>query len=80
MNTQEIIEKLTPIFQSVFNDDELELTMDLTSNDIDEWSSISQTLMVAEIEKEFDIKFKLREVATMNNVATIVNCIEAKLS
>lgn len=80
MNTQEIIEKLTPIFRTVFNDDELELTMDLTSNDIDEWSSISQTLMVAEIEKVFDIKFKLREVATMNNVATIVNCIEAKLS
>lgn len=80
MNTQEIIEKLTLIFQTVFNDDELELTMDLTSNDIDEWSSISQTLMVAEIEKVFDIKFKLREVATMNNVATIVNCIEAKLS
>ena len=79
MTTKEILDKLTPIFQNVFNDDELELTMDLTSEDIDEWSSISQTLMIAEIEREFDVKFKLREVATMNDVKTMVALIEEKI-
>lgn len=79
MNEQEILEKLSPIFQNVFNDDELELNMELTSEDIDEWSSLSQTLMITEVEKEFGITFKLREVAVMDNMDTIVKLIQNKL-
>lgn len=79
MTKQEILDKITPIFHEVFNDNDLDVTMDLTSDEIDEWSSISQTLMVTEIEKAFDIVFKLREVAEMDNVASIVEMIESKL-
>ena len=79
MNEQEILEKLSPIFQNVFNDDELKLNMELTSEDIDEWSSLSQTLMITEVEKEFGITFKLREVAVMDNMDTIVKLIQNKL-
>lgn len=80
MNKQEILEKITPVFQTVFNDDELEVTMELTSDEIDEWSSITQTLLITNLENEFGIKFKLREIATMNDVATIVSLIESKLA
>ena len=80
MNKQEILEKITPVFQTVFNDDELEVTMELTSDEIDEWSSITQTLLITNLENLFGIKFKLREIATMNDVATIVSLIESKLA
>lgn len=80
MNAQEILEKITPIFQEVFNDDELEVTMDLTSEEIDEWSSITQTLLITNLENQFGVKFKLREIATMNDVATIVSLIEGKIA
>lgn len=80
MDTQAIIEKITPIFREVFNDDELDVNLNLTSEDIDEWSSLSQTLLLTELETAFNIKFKLREVATMNNVKTIVALIESKLA
>lgn len=80
MNTQEILDKITPIFQNVFNDDELDVNMNLTSDEIDEWSSLSQTILLTEIEAAFNIKFKLREVATMNTVQNIVAQIEAKLN
>lgn len=80
MNAQEILEKITPIFQEVFNDDELEVTMDLTSEEIDEWSSITQTLLITNLENQFGVKFKLREIATMNDVATIVSHIEGKIA
>lgn len=79
MNNKEILEQLTLIFHKVFHDEDIIMSMDLTSDDIDEWSSISQMLMVAEIEKSFGIKFKLIDIATMNNVAEIVNHIQAKL-
>lgn len=79
MTQEEILAKIAPIFKEVFNDDEMDVNMDLTADDIDEWSSISQTLMLTEVEKEFGIVFKLREVAEMDNVAAIVGMIESKL-
>lgn len=79
MTQEEIIAKLTPIFHEVFNDSDLDVTMELTSDEIDEWSSISQTLMITEVEKEFNIVFKLREVAQLDSVESIVNMIESKL-
>lgn len=78
MDTQEILERIAPIFQNVFNDDEMIVDMNLVSDEIDEWNSLSQTILLTEIEHEFDIKFKLREVATMNNVKSIVELIQAK--
>lgn len=79
MNKDEILKRLEPIFQTVFNDDELEVSEGLVFEDIDEWSSILHTIMIAEVEKEFGVSFKLREVATMNDVAALINTIETKL-
>lgn len=79
MNSNEIIEILTPIFHQVFNDEDLEVNMELTSDDIDEWSSLSQTILLTEIESAFNVKFKLREVAAMNDVKTIITLIQSKL-
>lgn len=79
MTRKEILEKLTPIFQEVFNDNEMEVKLELTSDDIDEWSSVSQALLITEIEQKFAIRFKLLEVAKMDNVGTIVSIIEEKI-
>lgn len=79
MDTNEIIGIITPIFKEVFHDEDMEVTMELTSDEIDEWSSLSQTILLTEIEAAFSIKFKLREVATMNNVKTIVSLIQSKI-
>lgn len=79
MDTQTILERITPIFREVFNDEELDVSINLTSEEIDEWNSLSQTLLLTELEAAFNIKFKLREVATMNNVRAIVALIESKL-
>lgn len=79
MVQQEILEIITPIFQRVFNDDEMVVNMELTSEDIEGWSSLTQTIMLTKIEEEFGIVFKIREVAEMDNVEAIVNHIESKL-
>lgn len=79
METKEILERITPIFHEVFNDDELDVNMELTSDEIDDWSSITQMLMVTEIEKEFNIVFKLIDVASMNSVAEVIKAIKDKL-
>ncbi len=79
MERNEILEKLTPIFQQAFNDDTLELSEDMTTDDFENWDSVIQMMIIAMIEKEFDIVFKLREVGMMDSVEAFVDGIEEKL-
>ncbi len=79
MERNEILEKLVPIFRTAFNDDTIELTEDMTTDDFDNWDSVTQMIIVSMIEKEFNIVFKLREVGMLDSVEAFVDGIEGKL-
>ncbi len=76
MNRQEIIEKITPICMEVFENDELELTDDMTVGSVDGWTSLTNMMLIAEIEKTFGFKFKLRELPSLDSVGAFVTAIE----
>ena len=80
MERKEILEKLTPIFRTAFNDETIELSEDMTTDDFDNWDSVAQMMIVGLIEKEFDIVFKLREVGMLDRVEAFVDGIEGKLA
>lgn len=80
MERNEILAKLTPIFRTAFNDDTIELNEDMTTDDFDNWDSVTQMIIVSMIEKEFDIVFKLREVGMLDSVEAFVDGIEEKLA
>lgn len=80
MERKEILEKLTPIFRTAFNDETIELSEDMTSDDFDNWDSVTLMIIVSMIEKEFDIVFKLREVGMLDSVEAFVEGIEGKLA
>lgn len=80
MERNEILAKLTPIFRTAFNDDTIELAEDMTTDDFDNWDSVTQMIIVSMIEKEFDIVFKLREVGMLDSVEAFVDGIEEKLA
>lgn len=79
MERNEILAKLTPIFRTAFNDDTIELDEDMTTDDFDNWDSVTQMILVSMVEKEFDIVFKLREVGMLDSVEAFVDGIEGKL-
>jgi hypothetical protein len=79
MKEEDILLRITPIFRFVFNDPEMLVSERLSSDDIPDWSSISLAILVTELEKEFGITFKLREVAMMDGVASIINLIHKKI-
>lgn len=79
MERNEILEKITPIFRTAFNDDTIELSFDMTTDDLDNWDSVVQMIIVSIIEKEFNIVFKLREVGSLNSVEAFIDAIEEKL-
>lgn len=79
MEKQTIIEKLTPIFRSLFSDSTLELEYDMTANDVDNWDSLTHMLMITEVETQFGIKFKLKELNKMKRVGDLIELIQSKL-
>ena len=80
MERNEILAKLTPIFRTAFNDETIELDEDMTTDDFDNWDSVTQMIIVSMIEKEFDIVFKLREVGMLDSVEAFIDRIEGKLA
>ena len=79
MERNELINKLTSVFQSVFNDGALVLSDQLTANDVENWDSLSHMILISEVENSFSIKFKLKDLNKMRNVGDMIGIIESKL-
>jgi acyl carrier protein len=78
MQSTQIYEKLTDIFQNVFDDDSIVVRPDLTAADVDEWDSLSHIRLVLTIERAFGVKFSASEIGKLKNVGEFVDLIRAK--
>jgi acyl carrier protein len=79
MERTEILDKLTVIFRSVFNDPSINLTNEVTANDVENWDSLTHMLLITEIENTLSIKFRLKELNKMRNVGDMIEIISTKL-
>jgi acyl carrier protein len=76
---EEIIIKTRDIFREIFDDSSLEITREMTANDVDKWDSLTHLTMIAKTEEVFGIKFKLKELVKMKNVGDMLDKIQEKL-
>ena len=72
--------KLQEIFRDVFDDDEIELFDEMTSDDVEDWDSLSHVNLILRIEKEFNVKFTVDEITDTENVGQFINLINEKLA
>lgn len=79
MDRIEILKKLNKIFIETMDLDGCELTEATSSNDIEEWDSLSHIQLIVAIEKSFNIKLTSLEILKWTNVGEMVNSIEEKL-
>lgn len=79
MGKNEIVEKLTSVFQEVFSDSSLVLNDDMTANDVEKWDSLTHMLMISTVEERFGVKFKLKELNKLKKVGDIVSTLQEKL-
>ena len=79
MSRNEVIEKLQEIFRDVFDDESIVLFDDMTSDDVEEWDSLSHINLISDIEAQFGIKFTTEEIIGMKNVGEFISIIEGKL-
>ena len=73
----EIYEKLSEIFSDVF-DDEITVTADTTSGDIEDWDSLSHITLISAIEEAFGMRFSMKEVLGMANVGELAQIVSAR--
>lgn len=78
MENKEILQKLAEIFKTILNDSDLEINENTTFDDLENWDSVIQMMIVATIEKEFNVKFKLMEIATINTIKEYIDAIKTK--
>ena len=76
MNRTEIMAKLNEIFCDVFDDEDIVLTNETTADDIEDWDSLEQINLLVAIEKQFNIKFQLADVADLENVGAMADLVE----
>ncbi len=75
MTHSEITEKLQIIFRNVFSTPDIQVTDDLNAEKVDRWDSLTHLTMIAEVENEFGVKFKLKELISMKNVGDMIRLI-----
>lgn len=76
MERSEIIEKLTPIVCGAFNVESIELTDDMSAENVSQWTSLSFMMLLTEIENRFGFKFKMMEMLKLKTMGDILAAIE----
>ena len=79
MTKEKIYEMLDEVFQDVFDDEEICLTDNTVSSDIEDWDSLNHINLVVSVEKEFGIKFSMGETQKMKNVGEMVSIIQERI-
>ena len=75
----DVKEKLQEVFQDVFDDDEIELTDEMTAEDVEAWDSLTHVQLIVAVEKAFGVKFSTVEVMKLKNVGEFIKLIEKRL-
>ena len=70
-----INERLNEVFRNVFDDDSINVTRDTTAEDIEDWDSLEHIRLIGAVEREFGVKFTMKEVSTMKNVGEMMDII-----
>ena len=79
MSREEIFERITRIFREEFDDDSLVIVDETNAEDIEDWDSLAHVELVLSMEKEFGLKFNLKEVGELANVGEMADLIMRKL-
>jgi acyl carrier protein len=78
MNDTVLLGHLNEVFRAVFDDPDLTVSLATTAKDVPGWDSIVHITLVIEIEREFNVKFRMAEIEKLRNVGDLVAILAAK--
>lgn len=78
MQTTELLEILSGIFRKVLKRDDILLTENTTAHDVEGWDSLTNMVLISEIEKTLGLRFTFREIVKLKNVGDLCHAIADK--
>jgi len=72
MSDQDILNSFTRILRDLLLDDSIVLAMETKREDIPDWDSFNYINFIVAVEGEFDVKFKVADIESFQNVGAIV--------
>ena len=79
MEKKEIMVKLQDIIRGAVDDDEVIISENTTAENVDGWDSLTQVLILGEIQNELGVKFTSTEISNYSNVGELADAILSKL-
>ena len=79
LSRDEILASITDIMRDVFDDDDLEISLQTTAEEVEDWDSLSHIRLIVAVERKFGFKFKNSEIEALKNVGELVNLVETKV-
>ena len=80
MNEEELRKRLNRIFQDVFDDESIQITDEMTADDVEEWDSLNHINLVVAVERSFNVKFTTKEINGLANVGEFIALIGSKVA
>ena len=77
MDSKMIYTRLNKVFRDIFDYDSITVNPKTTANDIEDWNSLEHITLIAAVEKEFKMKFKMGEISSMKNVGEMASIVAA---
>lgn len=75
---EHIKDKMTQVFRTLFENENLTLEPHMTAADIDGWDSFTHLQLLVTVEKEFGIKISGAEIMRLKNVGDLINLVQSK--
>jgi acyl carrier protein len=79
LSKNEILASVADIMRDVFDDDDLQIGLDTSADDVEDWDSLSHIRLIVAVERKFNFKFKNSEIESLKNVGELVNLIATKV-
>jgi len=79
MTQKDVIEQLIPLFQEVFDDDELIINENTTAQDVKGWDSAPHIHLILAIEQQLNRELLPSEIAKRQQVGDLTDLISTKL-
>ncbi len=78
MDRVSIKKSLNDVFQDVFDDRNLQISEEMTANDVEGWDSLNHITLIVAVEKQFGTSLSVKEVNSLKNVGDLIRLLETK--
>ena len=79
MKREDVLTRLQDIIREAVDNEEVIVNNDTVATDVDGWDSLTQVLIVGELQNAFGVKFTSIEISSFANVGALVDAILLKL-